>query len=87
MTNVIWKFLLTDDAIELMMPEGAKILDAQDQAGTWCLWAIVSPEKPRQKRKFRVFGTGHELPEGHFGYIGTIQQEPFVWHVFEELQA
>jgi len=30
-----------------------------------------------------VLGTEHELPTNTYRYVGTVQIEPYVWHVFE----
>lgn len=32
-------------------------------------------------REYRVFGTGHEI-EDACAYEGTVQDPPFVWHLF-----
>lgn len=34
------------------------------------------------KRTLQVFGTGHDIPNESF-YIGTWQEPPFVWHLYE----
>jgi hypothetical protein len=36
-----------------------------------------------EERYFRIYGTGHTMPEACGKYIGTVQQGAFVWHVFE----
>lgn len=71
----------------LQIPEGAKILAVQLQFDSPKLWALVDPEKPLVDRHIKVFGTGHEIPDG-LKYIGTFQEDSlaighFVWHVFE----
>ena len=30
-----------------------------------------------------VLGTEHKLPTNTYRYVGTVQIEPYVWHVFE----
>jgi hypothetical protein len=78
-----------EGAFELELPRGARILAVQMQRGTPNFWALVDPAAPTERRAFRLFGTGHPieprpglLMEGH--YLGTIQDEGFVWHVFED---
>jgi hypothetical protein len=48
------------------------------------LWALHSGG-PTLRRRFRVFGTGHPLPDGvcHVGTALAAGGE-LVWHVFEE---
>ena len=84
----IWKYPLEiADSQIILMPEGAHLLCVQAQREQLCLWAIVDSNAPREKRMFRIHGTGHELPDdiGNYIYIGTVQQEGghLVWHVFE----
>jgi hypothetical protein len=81
----IWKFPITSpDGTRIDMPQGARILTVQMQAGMPTLWAVVDPEAPRRARYFRVVGTGHTHEAGVFrDYLGTVQDGPFVWHVFE----
>lgn len=85
--KTIWKFQF--DIVSplcISMPQGAEILSVQDQGGTACLWAIVNPESELEQRYFEIFGTG-QFMRGDMGaerrFIGTFQQPPYVWHVFE----
>ena len=83
--RTIWKYAVDDGPVS--MPSGARILSVQVQRGDLTLWAEVDSDAPAEIRRFRVYGTGHELPRG-LGYqdshIATVQDEPFVWHVYEE---
>lgn len=84
-TQEIWKFPLADGmAQDIEMPMHAEILTVQVQNGLACLWAKVNPENVKKARRIHVVGTGHTVPQGAFGYLGTIQQGMFVWHIFEE---
>lgn len=93
MNKTIWKFpLLLQDSQSVSMPEEAEILTVQSQDGSLVLWAMVNPELPKVDRVFEVHGTGNPVyydVHGLFGvlreYIGTVQQPPFVWHVFERV--
>lgn len=89
MSTTIWKFpLALLNAQIIVMPEGAEILTVQRQNEQACLWAIVNPERNKEDRLFEIHGTGNPM-EDEFGvsrkYIGTFQQPPFVWHVFERI--
>lgn len=72
------------DLQEVMIPDGSTILSVQSQGGNICFWAIVEPSLPLVTKKFRIFGTGHPMNEVPNIFIGTVQQGPFVWHIFEE---
>jgi hypothetical protein len=70
------------------MPAGAKILSVQDQTGVICLWARVWTEaKEKELRTFIIVGTGREFPPSSRPpeYIASVQQDGFVWHIFEQV--
>ena len=83
MIKQIWKFKV-ENFIE--MPKGAEILTVQIQDGQMfnaCIWAKVNPENELEKRHFIVVGTGQGFQDDNTNYIGTYQDGPFVWHLFE----
>jgi len=86
--RAIWKFKLDEgvDCFAIDMPKGASILALQLQNGAPCLWALVPDVDARcETRTFRLYGTGLLIPEGrNVQYIGTFQQPPYVFHLFEE---
>lgn len=73
------------DRVEIEMPCGASVLSIQLQDGKPTVWAMVETTYSAETRVFRIYGTGHKLDlfatEGR--YLGTIQLEGFVWHIFE----
>lgn len=90
MKKVIWKFPLEAKIYcEISIPKDAEILTVQDQFNEAMMWALVNPENEKEKRKFTIIGTGHEIPDLVFGiikkYIGTYQTYSgnYVYHVFE----
>lgn len=87
--KTIWEFPLAIVSVNFVrMPRGAEILAVQTQGDAPCLWAMVEPEAPHQSRYIEVLGTGQPIHEDmgvDRKYIGTFQQPPFVWHVFERL--
>ena len=86
MMSVIYKFpLRVTDEQTINMPTGAKILSVQFQNDQLCVWARIDNEYFKSKRTFLIVGTGHRFPDDGRQYIGTVQQGPFVWHVFEEI--
>lgn len=84
----IWKYeFAVQDDVTLSMPRGAKILTVQDQRGAVTMWAEIDPAAPREKRRFRVVGTGESLDPNRLQYLGTAQFGVLVWHVYEHLDA
>jgi hypothetical protein len=83
----------------LDLPEGAKILTVQVQDSIPCLWAEVEVHDPGksigqfsqepyqiERRSFRIFGTGHQIPPLlNLEYIGTVQINGLVWHIYEDV--
>lgn len=84
----IWKYILAANSNMIVeMPKEAEILTAQEQFGEICIWALVNPILPKEKREFVVYGTGHKIiyERKELDYIGTIQlyKGSLVLHVFE----
>lgn len=71
--------------VEIEMPAGANVLSIQLQDDKPTVWAMVETTYSLERRVFRIYGTGHKLDmfatEGR--YLGTIQLEGLVWHIFE----
>lgn len=87
--TTIWKFTLEiTDSQRVEMPVKARVLTVQLQGGQPRLWAIVNlDEAPlTEMRTFEIHGTGNPISDGARTYIATLQQPPFVWHVFERLE-
>jgi len=90
--RTIWKFVIpTKDGIsDISMPKDTEILCVANQGEKVCLWAIVETEREKENRKFRIYGTGHEIrpnvgtPYNTYDtYIGTAIMMGGVWHIFE----
>lgn len=84
----VWKFTLNLATWqEVIMPKGATILHVDDQAGSICIWALCDPRPggPSEIREFWIVGTGRGVPEAS-QYIASVQQDRFVWHVFETIK-
>lgn len=84
MPLTIYKYPLEQSTTTLSLPVGAKVLDVQLQDRRLHLWACVDLAGAHVDRRFLVFGTGHGVPDG-LQYIATVQDGPYVWHVFEEV--
>lgn len=83
----IWKWRLNiDDSVLVQMPEHARILTVQMQAGHPYLWALVDPTQPVVPRYLAWRGTGHAVDDlGGARYIGTVQMHDGaqVFHLFD----
>lgn len=64
------------------MPGGAEVLSTGLQNGIITIWAKVDPNNPSVAYAFHIVGTGGEVPD-NTEFIGTVQQDRFVWHVFQ----
>jgi hypothetical protein len=87
--KTIWKFNVTmEDTFEVKMPKGAQVLTVQEQYDEPQMWVVVDTEAPKEKRRFRLVGTGHPIDEKlNLSYIGTFQLDhgEFMGHLFEIL--
>lgn len=83
--KTVYKYpLLLEDRQLLSLPFGAKPLTVQLQNDALCLWALVDTDTDAESVPyyFAVCGTGHPVPAGDWDYLTTVQQGPFVWHIF-----
>jgi hypothetical protein len=85
--RTIYKYPLTLAAVQkIEMPLGAELLAVQIQGKQICIWAVVNPEEEENVQTFYIVGTGHPMPEGRVRFLGTVQDDPFVWHVFLKIK-
>jgi hypothetical protein len=81
----VWEYPLTmiDDTV-LDLPQDAEVLTVQWQHEHPCLWVLVDPTAPTERRVFRIVGTGHPI-SGDVRYVGTVQLDggALIFHVFE----
>ena len=84
--KTIWKYPIGTET-EIEMPQFAQVLSVQVQHTQPCIWVLVNPDLARTKRLFRIYGTGHEIPNNPGMYIGTFQHHggAIVFHLFEDL--
>lgn len=85
---IIYKYAIQfKEHQQTLMPRGAKVLSVQTQNGKPFIWAACEREAAQDFRHFRVLGTGREVANDEWArltYVGTWQDGPFVWHLFEE---
>ena len=80
--RTVWKLQIPIFQSHFSLPVGATVVAFQMQNGTPCLWADVETAAAPETRVFKIFGTGHQVPEGAI-YVGTLQDGDLVWHCFE----
>lgn len=82
---------ITDEQTVQIPGGGKKILSVAMQGGTTmtggrlCVWVIVDDEAQPAPVRFAIVGTGNPFPRNvaPAWFIGSVQDDPFVWHVFE----
>lgn len=87
MSHRIWKYPLAFEEIQdVKMPAGSMVVHVAEQQEQIVLWALVDTAAPLEVRRFKLAGTGHEVPsDGEvFPYLGTaVMSNGYVWHVFD----
>lgn len=82
MSKTIHKYVLEIASHQkVLMPDGAVPISFQLQRGEPVLWCRVDTDNPMKEMSLFIAGTGHSI-EAHWSYIGTIQKDGFVWHLF-----
>lgn len=86
--KTIYKYPITSSqspvsVCTIRVSKNSKPLSIQIQNNWICVWSLVDTEEPLVLREFLIVGTGHLIPEEGATYLGSVQQPPFVWHVFE----
>lgn len=55
----IFKYILPMmEEVQVDLPFGAHVFNAEMQEGFICIWAIVDPAAPAAKRNFNLYKTG-----------------------------
>jgi hypothetical protein len=82
--QTIWKYpLYITDIQSVLVPRGAKPLSVAMVRGKVCVYCLVNIyEEELESLPVAVYGTGHEHHNISGTFLGTVVDEPFVWHVF-----
>lgn len=82
----VLKYPIGSCGMDIPLPLGSVPRHFDMQRGTPTVWVEVPGDvistTACARRRFRVFGTGHMIPEGAV-YIGTCMDGEFVWHLYE----
>ena len=80
---VIWKYkieLVIEQMVE--MPIDSKVLSANMQGDTLCIWVLVNENNKKTLRPVWIYETGQLIDEPSGRFIDTVQDGQHVWHVF-----
>jgi hypothetical protein len=80
--KTIHKYKLDANTDSFRSLEGMKPLHADYQGDSLFLWAEVETTAEDIDVPFRVIGTGFTLPSDNYKHFATVQNPPFVWHVY-----
>ena len=88
----IYKYSLNLKGLQtIVLPSKFDFLDVQVQNGIICLWFFVDTTKPKVPKNIYIYGTGEDIDFSRLDkdttYLGTVQLDTFVWHVFGEKHA
>lgn len=83
----IWKYEISLGITILNIPSGGIVRHLGVQNDNAYIWVEIDPAKELVERKFSIYGTGWDLTEDVGTYVGSIQEGPFVWHLYEEKNA
>jgi hypothetical protein len=83
MMHTIWRFDVGLFGATVEIPAGATIVHVGIVREAIHIWARVNPEAATIERRFQVLPTGAPFDPADGQYVGTVIDEPLVWHVFE----
>lgn len=83
--TTIYKYELELKQLQEIKGPPMEFLSVQIQNEKIVFWAAVHPEVEPVTTAFKIVGTGHPFPDrSAWYYIGTVQLENFVWHIFSK---
>lgn len=83
--GTIWKYPVAAQQLTVHeIPQGAKALHVgPDPDSVLCVWFLVAPQMPLEKRAIVLVATGGEVPiDAVDDYVGTFVVGSLVHHVF-----
>lgn len=90
--SVVFKYAfdVPSDRLEIELPVGSRFLAFAFQRDVPTIWCLVSERREKVPRRFRVFGTGHPVPDSvPLEYLGSAlgYGDGLVLHLFEEVTS
>lgn len=82
----VYKYPVPDIGVvfTVHMPKGARVVNFETQGEAMCFWAVVDPSARMEPRELTVFGTGWDIEDERWQYVASLQDAPYVWHLFEK---
>ncbi len=81
--KTIHKFTLKHVAKQTVdLPHFSRVLSVQAQGADICMWVELVPSEDKYPQEVFIVGTGHKVPNEVNSYLGTTQQNGFVWHIY-----
>jgi len=69
----------------ILMPENTEVVSVGVKNSELFIWAICTPNGKLRTRCFRIIENGGQPTHGGLAdFIGTVQIEGIVWHVFQQ---
>lgn len=65
------------------IPRGYKILHVGVQNDKLYLWTLIDQKQESDFAIIHIIGTGQEFDLSSHDYIGSVQMNQFVWHIFK----
>lgn len=88
MSRILKYQLKLVDVQVVELPQGATLLDVQEQKGELQLWAMVNQEEVMEDILIEIIGTGNGRCDCKRTHLATVQipKMGFVWHIFETVK-
>jgi hypothetical protein len=88
--KTIYKYPLKNHTTQIELPKGAQVLSVINQENVITVYASVETENEMESVEFRIFGTGWDVGGEDLDllkFVGTVQVDWLVWHVFYKSQS
>lgn len=83
--KTVYKYEMQYGLTVVHLPKAAIPVFFGLQGGTPMLWVETQKgDEDKHPRIFYLFGTGYDIDDD-LSYIGTIQQQGYVWHLYEQV--
>jgi hypothetical protein len=82
--KAIYKYQLSLQGVDIRtLPADFEVLSVQIQHNIITMWAYVDDTSNACEVEIKIIGTGTEFKNRRkYSYIGTVQLDSFVWHIF-----
>jgi len=86
--RTVHKLKIDFQVTDYKLPRDATVIQfCKDGMSDLCIWYVFNRKYHHMDdyvhRKFRIFGTNHDIPDG-YTFVGTAICGELVWHLFED---